>query len=76
MEVPRLGVQSELDLHHSSRQRLTLNSLSETRDRTLNLMVPSRIHFCCTMTGTSKLFIFISVVLNEELCQNIYLFIF
>ena len=50
MEVPRLGVESELqlpdystaapdpscvcDLHHSSQQRQTLNLLSEARDQT------------------------------------------
>ena len=61
MEVPRLGVQSELllpaytmataipdlsrgcHLHHSSRQCQILNPLSEARDRTHNIMVPSRI---------------------------------
>ena len=69
-EVPRLGVQLELqlsayttatatpdpsrvcDLHHSSQQRKILNPLSEARDRTRNLVVPSRIHFHCTMMGT------------------------
>ena len=40
------------DLHHSTRQRQILNPLSKVRDRTLNLMVPSRIH-CATM-GTPK----------------------
>ena len=30
-------------LHHSSQQRRILNPLSEARDRTCNLMVPSRI---------------------------------
>ena len=39
-------------LHHSSRQCRILNPLSEARDRTCNLMVPSRIHFCCATTGT------------------------
>ena len=61
MEVPRLGVESELqppaytratatrdpshvcNLHHSSRQRRIVNPLSKGRDRTRNLMVPSRI---------------------------------
>uniref|UniRef100_A0A8D1MKD3 Uncharacterized protein n=1 Tax=Sus scrofa TaxID=9823 RepID=A0A8D1MKD3_PIG len=70
MEVPRLGIKSELpllayttatatpdpsqicDLHHSSWQCWILNPLSEVRDRTLNLMVPSGIRFRCTMTGT------------------------
>ena len=63
MEVPRLGVELELqllayatatampnpsfvcDLHHSSRQSQILNPLRKARDRTHNLMVPSRIHF-------------------------------
>ena len=65
MEVSRLGVQSELQLlayatatsdlsqvcdpHHRSRQRWILNLLSEARNRTRNLMVPSWIHFCCAM---------------------------
>ena len=40
------------DLHHSSRQRWILRPLSEARDRTRNLMVPRRIHFHCTATGT------------------------
>ena len=61
MEVPRPGVESELqlpastaatatrdpsrvcNLHHSSRQRRIVNPLSKGRDRTRNLMVPSRI---------------------------------
>ena len=33
------------DLHHSSGQHQILNPMSEARDRTGNLMVPSRIHF-------------------------------
>ena len=40
------------DLHHGSRQRRILNPLSEARDRTRILMVPSRASFHCTMTGT------------------------
>ena len=61
MEVPRLGVESELEppayaratatrdpsrvcnLHHSSGQRRIVNPLSKGRDRTRNLMAPSRI---------------------------------
>ena len=72
MEVPRLGVQSELqmlnyttatatpdpscvcDPHHSSGPHWVLNPLSEIRDQTRHLMVPSRIHFRCTTTGTPK----------------------
>ena len=40
------------DLHHSSWQCQTLNPLSEARDRTRNLMVPSQIRFRCTTVGT------------------------
>ena len=79
MEVPRLGVKSELlllaharatatpdpshicDLHHGSRQRWILNSLSKARVRIHNLMVPSRICFCCTTTGTPSM----SLLTNE-----------
>ena len=39
-------------LRHSSQQHQILNSLSEARDRTSNLMVPSWIRFHCTMIGT------------------------
>jgi len=44
------------DLHHSSWQHQILNPLSEARDRTRNLIVPSQIHFFrCTPTGTPSL---------------------
>ena len=33
------------NVHHSSWQHRILNPLSESRDQTHNLMVPSRIHF-------------------------------
>ena len=49
------------DLHHSSRPRRILNPLSEARDRTCNLIVPSRIRFCCAPTGTLR---FIYLVAN------------
>ena len=53
MEVPRLGVGAvATSLHHSSQQCWILNLLSKTRDGTHNLMVPSQIHFHCSMTGT------------------------
>ena len=42
-------------LHHSSWQRQILNPLSEARDQTRNLMVPSQIHFRCAMMGTPPL---------------------
>ena len=41
-------------LHHSSWQCGTLNKLSEARNRTCNLMVPSQIRFRCT-TGTPQI---------------------
>ena len=43
------------DLYHSSGQHRILNPLSEVRDQTHNLMVPSRIHFCRATMGTLKL---------------------
>ena len=68
MEVPRLGVKSELqlpatatqdpshvcNLHHSSQPCQILNPQSETRDGTCNLIVPSQIHFHCT-TGELRI---------------------
>ena len=75
MEVPKLGVSSELqlpayaaatwdlswafDLYHSLRQRQIPNPLSEARDQTHNLMVTGWIFFCCTTMGTSQESIFI-----------------
>ena len=40
------------DLHDSSQQHRILNPLCEAGDRTHNLMVPGRIHFCCAMMET------------------------
>ena len=40
------------DLRHSSWQRWILNPLSEARDQTRDLMVPSQICFLCAMMGT------------------------
>ena len=72
MEVPRPGVESELqlptyttatatpdrglvcDLHHSSWQRWILNLLSEARNGTRNLMVPSWMCFHCATSGTPQ----------------------
>ena len=48
------------DLHHSSWQRWILNPLSEARDRTHNLVVPSQIRFHCAMMGA------------PEHCKNFY----
>ena len=68
MEVPRLGVESELrlvayatatqdprlvcNLHRSSQQGGILNPPSRGRDRTCNLVDTSWIHFRCIMMGT------------------------
>ena len=76
-----LGVQSELQLlatatsmqepshictlHHSSGQRQILNPLSEARDQTCNLMVPSWIRFHYTMTGTPSAF----AILKKKKCN-------
>ena len=57
MEVPRLGVELELQLppwgpshicdpHHRSRQHRVLNPLSEARDGTRVLMDASWAHYC------------------------------
>ena len=40
------------NLYHSSQQCWILNPLSEARDCTCNLMVPSRSCFCCATTVT------------------------
>ena len=40
------------DLNHSSQQRQILNPLSEARDQTHILMIPSRICFRCATMGT------------------------
>ena len=45
------------DLHHSSHQCWIFNPLSEARDRTHNLMVPSWIHFHWATTGTPQPFL-------------------
>ena len=54
------------DLHHSSRQRRILNPLSEARDRTCNLMVPSQIHFCCANGNSKNLLFLINIFWNEN----------
>ena len=43
------------DLYHSSQQCWILNPQSKARDRTCNLMVPSRIRFLWATTGTLSL---------------------
>ena len=93
MEVPRLGVESELqmpayttatptldlshvcDLHHSSQQCQILNPMSEAKDQTQNLMVPSQSHLCCTMTGTPLLGLFL-IYVGMSAPRKLYMFIF
>ena len=51
------------NLHHSSQQHQILNQQSEAMNQTHNLMVPSKIRFCCATTGTPSKW-----VLNEIAC--------
>ena len=76
VEVPRLGVQSKLqlqtystatatqdlsrDLHHSSQQHWILNPMREARDQTRNLLDTSPAHFHCATTGTPGGAVFLS----------------
>ena len=91
MEVPRLGVKSELQLpaytiaiagsepHQRSTPQLKqcqiLKSLSEARDQTSNLMVPSWIYFRCATTRTPMLSIFLCAYWPSVylLWRNVYL---
>ena len=53
MEVPRIGVKSELQLpayNHSSQQHWILNPLSEARDRTWVLKDTSQVRYCWATT--------------------------
>ena len=43
------------NLHHKLTATRILNPLSEASGQSRNLMVPSRIRFCCAMTGTLEL---------------------
>ena len=62
------------DLHHSSWQHRILNPLSEARDWTLNLTVPSQIHFHCAMTATPE-FIFLIIHTFCSRSSNIFSFL-
>ena len=46
--------QRRIQVVHSSWQHQILNPLSEARDQTCNLMVPSLIRFHCTTMGTPR----------------------
>ena len=91
MEVPRLGIKSELqlpayatvtatsdlscvcNLHHSSWQRRILNPLSEARDRTCNLMLPSQIHFCYATTGNPRYYFLLAIAIIQISKRSAYL---
>ena len=53
--------------HCNTRQWRIHNSLREARDRTHNVMVPSRIRFLCAMTGTPCIAI-LNLVFQLILC--------
>ena len=78
MEVPRLGVESELqpqqrwiqavsDLRHISWQHQIPDPLCETRDRTRILMDISQICFHCATTGTPNIVFFSFLCLSSFL---------
>ena len=46
------------DPHHRSWQPRILNPLSEARDQTCNLTIPSQIHFRCATAGTPSFLLF------------------
>ena len=67
---------SVCDLHHSSWQHRILNPLSEARDRTRQLMVPSRIHSRCATMGTPQAFhVLSSLVLSCDISTYNYFLI-
>ena len=57
------------NLHHGSQQCRIFNPLSGARDWTRNLMVSSRIHFCCAMMGTPKYWL-LSTCCFTTLCDE------
>ena len=60
------------DLHHRSRQCRVSHPLSETRDRTQNLMGPSQICFRCATMGTPRPATFaLPVSITYAACTNI-----
>ena len=64
---PRLPPTPQLTAHSSWQCRI-LSPLSEARDRTHNLMVPSWVHFCCATLGTPDLSVFKSVSISLPFC--------
>ena len=63
------------DLYHSSWQHQSLNRLSEARDRTCNLVVPSQISFRCATTRTPKPFAVSEFLILDSL-THLFLILF
>ena len=61
------------NLHHSSGQCQILNSLSEARDQTCNLMDTSEIHFHWATTGTPRNLIWSQLLVCSVKIMRIYL---
>ena len=61
-------------VQYSSWQCQILNPLSEAGDRICNLMVPSRIRFCCTKTET-PIFCFILHFPDDDVEHLLYLYL-
>ena len=59
-------IQAVSDLHHSSQQHWIPNSISEGRNQTRNLMIPSRIGFHCATTGNSKKIKFFKSLIHSK----------
>ena len=57
------------NLHHSSLPRQILNPLSEVRDQTCNLMVPSVIGFRCATMRTSFFVVVVFKAPPVEVCR-------
>ena len=62
------------NLHHSSQHGQILNLLSEARDGTHNLMVPSQICFCCTRMGVPRKLLYKGALCN--LCHYFTIMLF
>ena len=65
MEIPGLGVQSELQLPAYT-TATAMPDPSHICDLHRNLMVPSRIRFCCATTGTPRTVTLLLVYLHSE----------
>ena len=81
MEVPRLGVEAELqllaytsivvcDLYHSSQQRWILNPLSEAGNQTRVLMDASRVGQPLSHHGNSLIAFLVDITLIEECLED------